>query len=60
LKAKHLILWCVVSAALWSPVGFLLGAAFLAEEGDSLANCHVYGNEDCGPGAPWHGFVGGE
>jgi hypothetical protein len=31
-----------------------------AREGDAWFNCHVSGNQVCGAGAPWHGFVGGE
>ncbi|GGU45808.1 hypothetical protein GCM10010178_42850 [Lentzea flava] len=58
MKVKHLVVCCLLSAALWAGLGYLAGSILFAEEGDMLANCHVYGNRQCGESAPWHGFVG--
>jgi hypothetical protein len=33
-------------------------AVLTSREGDLFGNCHVYGNGQCGPSAPWHGFTG--
>lgn len=27
------------------------------QEDDALWNCRIMGNWECGPDAPWHGFV---
>ena len=27
------------------------------DSGDILLNCYVYGDGDCGPDGPWHGFI---
>lgn len=24
---------------------------------DIMLNCYVYGDGDCGPNAPWHGYI---
>ncbi len=37
-------------------VGLL--AMGMADEGEWYFNCHISGNQVCGAGAPWHGFVG--
>lgn len=27
------------------------------DSGNYLLNCHVYGDGECGPNGPWHGFI---
>ncbi len=58
----------IVSLAL---LGWMIGAMALVgivftydrvmnpseDSGDLLLNCYVYGDGDCGPNGPWHGFV---
>lgn len=58
----------VVSLAL---LGWLIGALALVggltvydrvanpseDSGDLLMNCYIYGDGDCGPDGPWHGFI---
>lgn len=58
----------VVSLAL---LGWLIGALALIggltvydrvanpseDSGDRLMNCYIYGDGNCGPAAPWHGFT---
>ena len=60
MKVSHLIACCVASMILWVSLGTAVGI-FLGtrEEDDAFANCYVYGDGDCGPKAPWHGFVNG-
>lgn len=58
MKLKHLVACRLASAVLWAGLGLVVGSFVFAEEGDMLANCHIYGNRQCGDSAPWHGFVG--
>lgn len=47
-----------VMAALFSYVFLgLYGALANVQEDDRAWNCHVMGDMNCGPEAPWHGFV---
>lgn len=27
------------------------------DSGSMILNCHIYGDGECGPSAPWHGFI---
>ncbi len=27
------------------------------DSGNPLLHCYIYGDGDCGPNAPWHGFI---
>lgn len=45
--------WIVSLLLALSPI---LGLADVRED-EPLWNCHVHGNQVCGPEAPWHGFV---
>lgn len=54
----------VVNVAFVAVVGLFLyvmlglyGAVFNVQETDETFNCHVMRNMECGPTAPWHGFV---
>lgn len=54
----------VVNAAFVAVVGLFLyvmlglyGAVFNVQETDETFNCHVMGDMECGPSAPWHGFT---
>lgn len=57
MKLSHLIMCCLASAVLWGGIGASVGVVLGSSEDDTLANCHIYGNGECGPDAPWHGFV---
>lgn len=50
--------WMIVSLAL---VGGLFVYDRVAnpteDSGDLLLNCHIYGDGECGPAQPWHGFI---
>lgn len=47
-----------VMAALFGYVFLgLYGALANVQEDDRTWNCHVMGDMNCGPKAPWHGFV---
>jgi hypothetical protein len=65
-KAKR-----VVTVASLAQLGWLIGALALVggltvydrvinpseDSGNLLLNCYAYGDGDCGPNAPWHGFI---
>ena len=58
LKSVGLYVAGAVMAALVLYVGLgLYGALADVQEDDALFNCHVMGDMNCGPNAPWHGFV---
>ena len=58
MKVSHLITCAITSMIMWAGIGGLVGVAIgQAQEDDMLANCHVYGDGNCGPNTPWHGFV---
>lgn len=58
MKFSHLIAACVASMIMWAGIGTATGLLIgQAEEDDTFANCHVYGDRNCGPNTPWHGFV---
>lgn len=62
MTASQLISCVLLSLVMWAGFGTgyaVVGEIITAQEDDAFANCHVYGNGECGPNAPWHGFVNG-
>lgn len=58
MKPWHLVMCCLASMVMWATIGGIIGAAIgTAQEDDPWANCYVYGDGDCRPNGPWHGFV---
>jgi hypothetical protein len=53
-----LVAWSIMAMAL---IGGLVTYDRVAnpqeDSGDLLLNCYIYGDGDCGPNAPFHGFV---
>lgn len=61
---RKLALWTVLVVASWAMVALvaftfvgLYGALANVQEDDKTFNCWVMGDFNCGPSAPWHGFV---
>lgn len=58
--------WIILRAALVAVIALCAyvllgayGAVFNVQEDDATWNCHVMGDMNCGPQAPWHGFTNG-
>jgi hypothetical protein len=66
IKAKRIAVVTGLAVGTWIiTLLALTGALFVydrvadpsEDSGNILLNCYVYGDGDCGPNAPWHGFI---
>jgi len=57
MKVWQLVVCCLASMVMWAGIGASVALVASAQEDDPWANCWVYGDHDCGPNGPWHGFV---
>lgn len=58
MSLRTLFILVSLSALMWGLIGGGLTALVAQQPEEGLFfNCYISGNGECGPDAPWHGFV---